>query len=249
MKTLTDLGVQSFCFRDFKDNAEVAAKVSELGLNKIEVCGVHADFNDLKSWKKILKTYEDNAISVVSIGVQTFTGEDSEEAWFESAIMAGAKHISAHFAVDSFTKTIEKVRNWCQKYEVKIGIHNHGGYAFGGQFEVMTHLIELGSPEIGLCLDTAWCLQIGPHQGKPEEWVETFHENLYGVHFKDFTFDSNGQWHDTVIGEGNLDFPLFMKTLHKHNFEGIGILEFEGNPSNPVPELKLCLEKMRPYLG
>ncbi len=248
MKTLNDLGVQSFCFRDFKNNADVASKVCELGLTKIEVCNVHADFNDLESWKNILATYQDSGISVVSIGVQNFAGDESEEAWFECAAMAGAKHISAHFAVDSFTKTIEKVQNWCQKYSINIGIHNHGGYAFGGQLEVMKHLIKLGAPEIGLCLDTAWCLQIGPHQGHPEEWVETFPNNIYGVHFKDFTFDSNGQWHDTVIGEGNLNFPLLMKTLQKHQFKGVGILEFEGNPANPVPELKLCLEKMKPYL-
>ena len=34
-----NLGVQSYCFRNFKDNKKVAEMVKELGLDKIELCG------------------------------------------------------------------------------------------------------------------------------------------------------------------------------------------------------------------
>ena len=96
MSAALDYGVQSFCFRHFKDNADVAQKVLDIGVQSIEVCAVHADFNDPEGWKDIVKTYNDKGVDIVSIGVQTFTGQDSDRDFFECAALADAKHISCH---------------------------------------------------------------------------------------------------------------------------------------------------------
>ena len=109
MSQAREFGVQSYCFREFKDNAIVADKVKEIGLNSIEVCAVHADFNDLEGWKRIVEIYRDKGVSIVSIGVQTFVGDESEREWFQCAAAAGAKHISAQGgakAIVSKTHTI-----------------------------------------------------------------------------------------------------------------------------------------------
>ena len=79
MSAALDYGVQSFCFRYFKDNADVAQKVKDIGLDKIEVCQAHADINSPDAWKDIVKTYNDAGVSVISIGVQTFTGDPAEK--------------------------------------------------------------------------------------------------------------------------------------------------------------------------
>ncbi len=241
-----DFGVQSFCFRNVKDNAQVASMVRELGLNKIEVCAVHADFNDLAAWKQIVATYRNEGVSIVSIGVQTLDGADNEEDWFACAAEAGANHMSVHFRPDSFQKALARGRKWSRQYGVKLGIHNHGGYMFGGSPDVIRHLIDLGGPEVGLCLDTAWCMQIGPRQGIPEKWVgELFKECVFGLHYKDFLFEKNGKWTDTVVGEGNLNLPALIKALRDINFDGFSVIEYEGNPDNPVPALRRCIERMR----
>jgi len=240
-----DFGVQSFCFREFKDNATVAAKVKEIGLNKIEVCAVHADFNDVPAWNDIVKIYNDAGVSIVSIGVQTFTGEDSERQWFECAAAAGAKVITAHFQVHNFTKAIPRVKAWCQEFGIRVGIHCHGGYMFGGSPDVLDHLLELGSPEIGLCIDTAWCMQIGPRKGNPIEWAQKYAGKIYGIHYKDFVFESNAQWKDVVVGTGNLDLPAFVSALEAGGFNGTAIIEYEADPENPVPALTSCVQQMR----
>ena len=86
MSAALDYGVQSFCFRHFKDNADVAQKVLDIGVEQHEVCAVHADFNDPEGWKDIVKTYSnDKGVDIVSIGVQTFTGQDSDRDFFECA--------------------------------------------------------------------------------------------------------------------------------------------------------------------
>ena len=106
-----DFGVQSYCFRNFKDNAEVAKKVREICLDKIEVCGVHANFHDVAKWTDVLKTYSDAGISIISLGVETLTGNANERDVFECAAVAGAKHISVHFKVDSFPQAIKQAQN------------------------------------------------------------------------------------------------------------------------------------------
>ncbi|MBC7785226.1 MAG: sugar phosphate isomerase/epimerase [Burkholderiales bacterium] len=240
-----DFGVQSYCFREFKDNATVAQKVKQIGLDKIEVCGVHADFSKPEAFGDVVKTYKDAGISVISIGVQTFTGADNEEAWFQCAQAAGAKHISAHFQIGSYQTAIKKTSALCRKYGIKVGIHCHGGYMFGGSPDVLEHLIGLGEGEIGLCIDTAWCIQIGPWQGQPVKWAEKFAGKIFGVHYKDFTFDRNAQWHDVVVGTGNLDLPAFVKALQNGGFDGMSVIEYEADPKDPVPALTKCVQQMR----
>ena len=245
MSKALDFGVQSYCFREFKNNADVAKKVREIGVDKLELCGVHADLHNLSAFKDVVKIYKDAGVSIVSFGVETFVGNANERDIFECAALSGAKHISVHFKVDSFPDAIKKTQKLSDEFGVRVGIHCHGGYQFGGQPDVLDHLIKLGSPQIGLCIDTAWCIQIGPHLGKPLEWVKRYAGHIYGIHYKDFTFEPNAQWVDTVVGEGNLDLPAFIQALDANRFDGMAVIEYEADVKNPVPALKNCVKAMR----
>jgi sugar phosphate isomerase/epimerase len=245
MNNFLDFGVQSWCFNRTKDNAQVAQIVRELGLSKIELCGVHADFHDIQTWKDVVKTYNSCGVKIVSLGVETLCGDEKERDVFECAAIAGAKQISVHFKVDSFPKAIAQAKKLSNEFGVKVGIHCHGGYMFGGQPDVLDHLVKLGAPEVGVYIDTAWCMQIGPHRGNPIEWVKHFSPYIYGVHLKDFTFEPNGQWHDTVVGKGSLDLPAFIAALKENGFAGEAILEYEGDFNNPLPALKECVASIR----
>jgi len=244
MKPL-DFGVQSFCFRNFKDNSTVAKKVRGIGLDKIEVCGIHADFSKPDAFLEVVDTYRKEGVSIVSIGVQTFEGNGGERAWFECAAAAGAKHISAHFKIENFLTAIPKVRAWSREFGIQVGIHCHGGYMFGGQPDVLRYLLALGGPEIGLCIDTAWCMQIGAWHGKPVEWAKEFAGKITGIHYKDFLFEKDGSWKDVVVGTGNLNLPAFVDALTEGGFDGMAVIEYEADPENPDPALKECVESMR----
>jgi len=245
MKKNPDFGVQSYCFRHFKDNNVIAQKVRDIGLRSIELCGVHADLNKPDSVKEAVGIYNKAGVSIISIGVQTFTGQDSDKVWFESAAVAGARHISCHFQIGSFLQAIPKVRVWSREFGIRVGIHCHGGYMFGGSPDVLEYIIGLGGPEIGLCIDTAWAMQIGPYLGKPVEWAKRFAGKIYGIHYKDFVFDKNGQWNDVIVGQGNLDLPAFNAALAQGGFDGMAVIEYEADVENPDPALKRCVESMR----
>jgi sugar phosphate isomerase/epimerase len=245
MSKALDFGVQSYCFREFKENADVAKKVREIGLDKIELCGVHADFHKPAAFKEVVKIYGDAGVAIVSFGVETLVGDARERDLFECGALAGAKHLSVHFKIENFAEAITKTQKLSDEFGVRVGIHCHGGYQFGGSPDVLDHLIKLGSPQIGLCLDTAWCLQIGPYLGKPVEWAKRYAGHIYGIHYKDFTFGPNAQWIDTVVGQGNLDLPAFIQALDSNGFDGMTVIEYEGDVQNPVPALKNCVKAMR----
>lgn len=241
-----NFGVQSYCFRETKDNADLAKKIRQIGVDSMEICAVHADFSKPEAFAEIVKTHTDAGVKIVSLGVQTFKGDvAAERKWFECAKIAGAKYISAHFQIGTFQDAIPAAAKLGEEFGVKIAIHCHGGYMFGGQPDVLDHLLKLGGPQIGLNIDTAWCMQIGPHQGKPVEWAKKYAGRIYGVHYKDFTFDRNAQWHDVVVGTGNLDLPAFVNALEAGNFDGFAVIEYEADPENPVPALTECVQKMR----
>jgi len=243
MSRARDFGVQSYCFRNFKDNATLAQKVKEIGVDKLELCGIHADFNKPETLPEIVKIHSDAGVKIVSLGVQTFVGNsDVERKWFECAKIAGAKYISAHFHVDSFMTAIPSTAKLAEEYGVKIAIHCHGGYMFGGSQDVLDYMLKIGGPTMGLNIDTAWCMQAA---GKPVEWAKKYAGRIYGVHYKDFTFDRAGKWSDVIVGTGNLDLPAFVKALEDGGFEGFAVIEYEADPENPVPALKECVQKMR----
>ena len=234
-----NLAVQSWCFRSFKDNQKVADLLKGLGLSNIELCGVHCDFMTPGVWDGVLKTYKDAGVGIVSIGVEGFS-PDAEAARqrFEFAKKAGCKVMSANFHPGTFAKTVPVVTKLADEYGINLAIHNHGGYHWLGNSEVLEHVFNITSPRIGLCLDTAWALDASQD---PVKMAEKFASRLYSVHIKDFVFDKAGLPEDVVVGTGNLKLPELLKTVKKSGFTGNMILEYEGDVENPVPALAKCV--------
>lgn len=243
LSTARDVGVQSWSFRESKTLPELIAQLKAVGVTKTELCGVHCNFDDAAAHQPVVDQLKAAGIQVVSIGVQTFTGDTKKERqWFEFAKKAGAKHISAHFQVGTFREAVASTRALCEAYGIRVGIHCHGGYMFGGSLDIINHLIELGQGQIGINIDTAWCMQA---HGNPIDWVKKLTGKVYGVHYKDFVFDRAGQWSETVAGEGNLDLPGFVKALDDAAFDGMAVIEYEGDPKNPVPPIAKAVQKIR----
>jgi len=219
------LGIQSWTLRGSKTNAEVIVKVKECGLAAIELCPAHVNLKDPASFDGVIKLYRDAGVKITSIGVMSFAGDEAAERnYFEFARKAGFKFIMA------------------EEYDVRLGIHNHGGRHWLGCSQMLSEVFAKSSPRIGLCLDTAWALDSGED---PVKMAETFGKRLYGVHIKDFVFDRAGKPQDVVVGTGNLNLPALYQAMKKFDFSGCAILEYEGDTNNPVPTVRQCVEAVR----
>lgn len=243
MNITKDMAVQSYCFRHFKKNEEVAEKVREAGFASLELCAVHADFTDEKNFAKVIDIYEKAGIKIVSIGVQLMNNNpEAEEKFFKFAKMAGARLMSVSFPFSFSLNAFRTAEKLADKYNVNMGIHNHGGHDWLGTAEVLKTVFDNTGPRVGLTLDTAWALDASQD---PVKMAEMFSGRLYGLHLKDFTFNPARKPEDVIVGTGNLDLPKLFAVLGKSNYNGAVILEYEGNIENPVPAIKKCVAAVK----
>jgi inosose dehydratase len=242
-ETCRELGVQSYCFRAFKDNVRVAEMVRELDLDAIELCGIHVDFTDPSSFDDVVSIYEDAGIRIAAIGVQTMSNDPAvEECYFEFLQRAGCKFMSVDFAPGTTPEAYETASVMSEKFDVHLAIHNHGSRHWLGNSQMLEHVFSRTTARIGLCLDTAWALD---SREDPIAMAETFGNRLYGLHIKDFVFDRAAAPEDVVVGTGNLDLAKLQETLTSIEFGGFVVLEYEGDVDNPVPALQACVTAVR----
>ena len=162
---------------------------------------------------------------------------------FSRAAAASAKTISAHFDLGSVPRCYRTAEALADKYDINLAIHNHGGQDWLGSPAMISHVLKNTSERIGLCLDTAWMLDTG---ADPVRAAETFAQRLYGLHIKDFTFDSARRPQDVVVGTGNLDLKALFEVIRAKAPKGIcAVLEYEGDEHNPVPALRQCANAVR----
>jgi sugar phosphate isomerase/epimerase len=242
----SDLGVQSYCFRTFKPLPDLLREIQALGLNRTELCGVHADFNDEPSFAGVIGQFRTAGVAIGSIGVQYFRGDPAEEKWFAFAKAAGAKMISTSFELATTPASMDKAEALAEKYDLLLGIHNHGGYDWLGSWGMISHVLATRGPRLGLCIDTAWCLQAA---GDPVEWAQKLSGRLFGVHVKDFVFDRAGRWSDVIVGTGNLRLPAFLQAALAAPRLVAVTLEYEGDANNPGPALRECVAAVRAAAG
>lgn len=236
------LAVQSYCFRKIRENAKVADAVREIGLDRIELCGVHCDFNDPSSFEGIVETYRKAGVRIVSLGVERLTGDrETDRKRFEFAKAARCQNMSINFDPSSFDKAHPIAQELAEEYKLKLGIHNHGGYHWLGSRQMLAHVLSLTGDRIGLCLDTAWALQAGE---VPEKVIEQFGSRLFAAHLKDFTFKPDGRWTDVVVGTGNLNLEAVKQAGEACGFTGPAIIEYEGDPENPIPAVRSCVQTL-----
>ncbi len=240
------LGVQSYCFRDFTDNTTAADMVRQLGLGVIELCNVHVDFQDTAAHEPTLAAYRGKGVQVASAGVNRITGDEkADRNCFDFLKAASAKYMSVDFLLDGLDAALGSAEKLAEEYDVFLGIHNHGGRHWLGSAQALSYVFGRTSRRIGLCLDTAWAMHA--HED-PLAWVDQFSDRLHTLHLKDFTFDRAGEHEDVVIGTGNLDLEELDRRIAGGGFSGHAILEYEGDPADPVPAITKCVDAVKRHM-
>jgi inosose dehydratase len=236
------IAIQSWCYRHFKELPEFLTQLKAAGVSATELCGVHAKFSEPASAGPILDRFKKAKVQIVAIGVEGMTGDDAKDRpRFEWCKAAGVKNMSITFQPSLMFDGLKKVEKLADEFDMKLGIHNHGGYDWLGNDTILKYIFSKTSERIGLHLDTAWALDA---KQDPIVLLEKFADRLHGVHLKDFVFDRAREPEDVIIGTGNLDLPKFMGLLKQVDFDGPLVIEYEGDESNPVPALKECVEKL-----
>ncbi len=235
-------GIQSWCFRNFTTIPALASQLKTLGITRTELCGVQADFSKPETFDARVAELSAAGITVLSIGVQTITGAHADRHLFDFCKKVGCKYMSVSFLPDGIWDAFKFAEKMAEEYDIKLGIHNHGGHDWLGNDAAIDYVFRNTGPRIGLTLDTAWAIDA---RQNPVEWVNRYGHRLHGIHMKDFTFMPNRTPVDTIIGEGNLNLSAFATALKKIGYSGFTVIEYEGDVENPGPALAKCVEKLK----
>jgi len=240
-----NFGVQSFCFHKTKEHAELVNQVKKIGLNAIELCHLHTDYDNPafpSEFADIVDVYQKAGVEIISLGVRTIKADSSDRLLFECARMAGCGYISVNFSLENLDAELKSAESLAEEFDMKLGIHNHGGRHWLGTATALEWVFAKSTPRIGLCLDTAWAMDA---MQDPVEMIDKFADRLYNVHFKDFTWNRDRSFNDEIVGDGCLDLKLLLKTMKKIDFNGIAILEHFSKAENPIPALSACVENIK----
>lgn len=234
------LGIQSYCFRKFRPLEPLIECLKAVGLKYVEIWPKHLPFEaEADEIRSSLATLAANGISLESYGQVSFDANQQQtRAVFEFAKLAGISAITADVAADA----VQVTDSLCQEYDINLAIHNHGRNHCYGTMAQLDELFAATSKRFGICLDTAWMLDAGDD---PLVAVERYADRLYGVHLKDFVFDADSKPQDVIIGTGGLDLPRLMKLLDDMDYTGYLSLEYEGNPKDPMDEVKACVQAVQ----
>ncbi len=229
----TELGIQSWSFRGLNGNVAIVEALKQCNVKALEISGIHVNPDNAVD---VLRLYSEEGITLTGIGVNRIKNDEAESAvYFKLASKLGIKIMS----IDPDPDALELTEKLCCEYGVKTAIHNHGRKHRYGTRKQLEEIFTKTSGNIGLFLDTAWALDAGED---PVKMVRQYESRLYGIHFKDFVFDSDSKPHEVITGTGALDLPGIMKALREIGYDGVASVEYEEDKDDPVPNIKKCVE-------
>ena len=246
------VGVQSYTFRAFGVDKMIEAMTS-IGLSNIELWDGHLkpDKASEADFKAIRKKFDDAGIRVGAYCVNFPTNSTDEylDRGFNGALLLGTKVMTA-----SVKKPIvPRLSQWCQKYKIKLGLHNHWfGYAgFKGdrsqEFETpddFMNALKGSSDYLSINLDIGHFYAAGYD---PVSFIRDHHPRIVSLHIKDR--DKDADHTQRRFGEGTTPITETMKLLKKIRFKYVANIEYEPETANPIEGTRTAFEYMKRALS
>lgn len=233
------VGIQSWCFRGLDGLSAIVDALKACNIDALEITSIHANYDNAE---EVRAYFESHGIILTCGGVYKFTNDpEVMDKLFQMCKKLGLTTIG----IDPDRDSIELLNYLCNKYDIKAGIHNHGKKHRYGRMDQLDAILAYCSDKVGILLDTAWALDAGEN---PLDWIDRYQERILGIHFKDFTFDKDGNHEEAILGEGDLDLDGLINKLRKMNYLGVLSLEYEGEVNNPVPNTKRCVDRLCTYV-
>ena len=124
--------------------------------------------------------------------------------------------------VQGFAAVTAHVSDW----GLKIGIENHGHLVNDGP-TIRSLLDDVGSPILGLTLDTGNFCWAGHSIDAAHDYVDMLAPRVFNVHVKDGKF-VDGVWTLEPAGRGDIDLPGILVLLRSLGYAGPVLSEYEG---------------------
>jgi sugar phosphate isomerase/epimerase len=232
-----EVGVQSYTFRRFSVDKMIEA-MQATGLTSVELWDGHFDPKKATEadFKALKKKFDDAGIRINAYCVNFPVDSDDDllDRGYNGALLLGTKVMTA-----SVKKPIvPKLDRWCQKYKVKMGLHNHwfGESWFKGdrtqEFETpqdYQDALKGASEYLSINLDIGHFFAAG---FDPVSFIREHHKRIVSLHLKDRDRDETHT--QRRFGKGATPIAETMKLLKQIKFPYVANIEYEPEEQNPT---------------
>jgi len=114
---------------------------------------------------------------------------------------------------------------------------------------LMRCIKDVGTANLGINLDPANLLLYG--RGNPVDAVDIFGSYIRGVHVKDGDYakeDYHSLGHEKKVGEGSVNFPVFLPKLLKQGYKGDLYIEREISGEQQIKDIKDTIIYIKKFL-
>ncbi len=247
-----EVGVQSYTFRAFSVDMMIGA-MTGIGLSSVELWDGHLNPGKTSetAFKAMKKKFDDAGIKVSAycVNFPVDSKDDYLDRGFSGALLLGTNVMTA-----SVTKPIvPRLDQWCQKYKIKLGLHNHWfGYAgFKGnrsqEFETpddFANALKGASEYLSINLDIGHFYAAG---FDPVSYIREHYKRIVSLHIKDR--DKDAEHTQRRFGEAATPIAETMTLLKTLKFKYAVNIEYEPEAANPIEGTRTAFEYLKHSLS
>lgn len=238
------LGVASYSLRKFNRTAAISM-IRQLHTRYVNIKEFHLP---IKSTPDEIaagrKEFESAGLIILGGGNVSFQNDDEAEFRhkFEYAKLAGMPLI----VCAPTAKTLPKLEKYVKEFDIKIAVHNHGKTDphFPSPQSVLK-VVDGMDPRCGLCIDVGHTAEYGV------DVVQSIRESksrLHDLHIKDLR-DMTDADTQVPVGEGRMPIVAIFRELHRMDYRGGVMLEYEVDENDPLPGMAKSFAYMRGVLA
>jgi inosose dehydratase len=232
--TVYRIGVESYCFHDV-DFAATLAHTKALGLRYLELHDGHLPFTaPAAELSRAKAAFADAGIAPSGVYIHdAFTADEAvARPIFEYAKAVGFTYINGGPRREALPLLDRLVR----EYGIRIALHNHGPKARYETIDDITSALQ-AYPSISACVDIG---HFARSRVDPVKAIRAIGRRAVAVHLKDV--DAAGE--NLVVGQGTIDMRGVFATLAETGFDGLLVLEYEGDFDNMTKRLEGMRESL-----
>lgn len=251
---LLELGVncvQLQCFTPELYTEENAKKIIESFKGKIRISSFWAGWTGPRIWNFEFGPH------ILGIVPESFraTRVDDILKGVDFAYMLGVENVATHvgFIPENPTTTeyagllavLKHIVNYCKAKNINFNFET-------GQetpVTLMRMIIDIGTENVGINLDPANLIMYG--KGNPVDALDMFKGYINGVHIKDgdYPTDFYKLGCEKVVGEGSVNFPVFLPKLINQGYTGDLYIEREIKGEQQIIDIKKTVEYIKELMA
>jgi inosose dehydratase len=216
------IGLETYCFHDV-DLDIMLRHVQSLGLRYLELHDGHLPHNASPAQiERTQKALSGAGISATGIYIHDAFTDDAAIA---RPIFQFAKNMRFHYINGGPKReALPLLNRLVPEHGVQIALHNHGPGARYETLEDVTSALT-AYPKLTPCIDIG---HFARSRVDPVRATRALGARAVAIHVKDV--DAMGA--NTIVGEGIIDMPGVFAALRDSGFNGLVVLEYEGDFDN-----------------